>query len=161
MLKSRRKSQAIRQVRQWLDEEKVQYALKEYSSNSFKATLQLAASFRVAIEVTEETTDSIRFLSSAYLTPADQRAFSRLGDVKKDSFLKTVRHSLFSLDVDHNLIPDGEFLQHISVAKVIYFDGLTKDKFFDTILLLKRALGLLNLAYYEHLRYKSSKIIPG
>lgn len=147
-------------MKQWLDEEKLQYTLKDISSTSFKATLQLTASFRVAIEVPEETADSVRFLASAYLTPADQRSFSRLSDGKKDSFLKTVRHSLFSLDVDHNLVPDGNFLQHISIAKVIYFDGLTKDKFFDTILLLKRALGLLNLAYCEHLRYNSSKVIP-
>jgi hypothetical protein len=111
--------------------------------------------------VPEEKKDSIRFKASAYLSPDDQRAFSRLDKGKKDSFLKAVRYSLLSTDLDHNLVPDGDILQHISVTKVIYFDGLTKDRFFDTILLLKRALGLLDLAYYEHLRYKSSKVIPG
>jgi hypothetical protein len=161
LIKTRRKSEAILQVRRWLDEEKLQYAVKDYTPTSFKATLQLTATFRVTIEVSKETTDSVRFQASAYLTPADQRAYSRLNDGKKDSFLKAVRHSLFSLNVDHSLVPDGNSLQHISIVKIVYFDGLTKDKLFDTILLIKCALGLLNLAYYEHLRYKSSRVIPG
>lgn len=156
----RRKTRAIHQVKQWLDDGKIRYDMKGDISASFKATLQLTASYSLDIEVSEGTPDSLTLMTRAYLTPADQRAFSRLSDENKDSFLRAVRQSLFSLDVDHDFLPDGDFLQSISITKTIYFDGLMKDTFFRALLLLKRALGLLNLAYSEHLKFRSSSILP-
>jgi hypothetical protein len=150
----------LRQLRQWLDDEKILYELRVNNPTLFRAILQLTANNSIVVEVSEPTSDSVRLMTFAYLTPDDQRAFSRLSNEKKDCFLSAVRQSLFYLDVDHDFIFNGNFLQSISITKRIYFDGLTKDKFFSAILLLKRSIGLLNLAYSEHLKFRSSKVIP-
>jgi hypothetical protein len=38
----------------------------------------------------------------------------------------------------HKLIPNHKNLERIEIYKKIYFDGLTKDKFMDTIFVLQR-----------------------
>jgi hypothetical protein len=93
------------------------------------------------------------------LEPDDQRAYSRLDWERKDSFLRAVRWALLNIDVDHQISPNADILQSISITKTIYFDGLTRDRFFNSVLLLKRAFGLLDLAYCDHLRFGSSNIV--
>ena len=59
---------------------------------------------------------------------------------------------------DHQINPDGDTILSISVTKTIYFDGLTMNKFFGFISLLKRAFALLELTYCDHVRFSSSHI---
>ena len=63
-------------------------------------------------------------------------------------------------NVEHQINPNADTLQSISIIKTIYYDGLMRDKFFNSVLLLKRAFGLLYLAYSDDLlQFKSSKIV--
>jgi hypothetical protein len=96
--------------------------------------------------------------TNAYLAPDDQRAYFLLDREKKESFLRAVRWTPLNIDVDHQINPDGDILQSISITKTIYFVGLTMYNFFGSILLLKRAFALLELAYCDHLRFSSSNI---
>jgi hypothetical protein len=88
------------------------------------------------------------------LAPDDQRAYSRLDPEKKESFLRAVRWALLNIDVDYQINPNAGTLQSISIIiKTIYFDGLMRDKFFNSVLPLKRASGLLDLAHCNHLQF--------
>ena len=80
------------------------------------------------------------------MAPDDQSAYFRLDREKKESCLRAVSWPLLSTGVDHQINPDGGALQSISDTKTIYFDGLTMDKFFGSILPLKGAFALLELA---------------
>jgi hypothetical protein len=150
----------VQRMIEWLNAEGVAYILKEDDSEKFRATIELSQSLNLEIQLTSERSERITLLTRAYLTPDDQRAFYRLDPERRESFLRAVRWALLNIDVDHQINPNADILQSISIIKTIYFDGLTRDKFFNSISLLKRAFGLLDLAYCDHLRFRSSSVVP-
>jgi hypothetical protein len=103
----------------------------------------LSQNLNLDIQLTSERPDCVTLLTHAYLAPDDQRAYSRLDPEKKESFLRAVRWALLNTDVDHQINLNAHILQSISIIKTIYFDGLTRDKFFnrETVLALHPARG--------------------
>ncbi len=153
------RDEVVRRIIDWLNVEPLAYTLKENDSDRFWATIQLSQNLNLDIQLTTQKPDCILLLTHAYLGPDDQRAYSRLDQESKESFLRAVRWALLNIDVDHQISPNADTLQSIFITKTIYFDGLTRDRFFDSVLLLKRAFGLLDLAYGDHLRFRSSNIV--
>jgi hypothetical protein len=153
------RDEVVEQIIEWLNVEEVVYTLKENDSDRFRATIELSHNLNLDIQLTSQRPDRVTLLTNAYLGPDDQRAYSRLDREKKESFLRAIRWALLNIDVDHRISPNADTLQSIFITKTIYFDGLTRDRFFNSILLLKRAFGLLDLAYGDHLRFRSSNIV--
>lgn len=60
------------------------------------------------------------------------------------------------MNVGHRFDPDAENLERIRIMKTIYFDGLTKDKFFDTIFALIRASSIVELLMLTYLGIRRS-----
>jgi hypothetical protein len=153
------RDEVVGRIIEWLNVEALSYTLREKDSDRFRATIELSQNLNLDIQLTSQRPDRVTLLTHAYLGPDDQRAYSRLDQERKESFLRAVRWSLLNIDVDHQITPNADTLQSIFVTKTIYFDGLTRDRFFDSVLLLKRAFGLLDLAYGDHLRFRSSNIV--
>jgi hypothetical protein len=153
------RNEIVERIIEWLNVESIAYTLKENNSDRFRATIELNQNLNLDIQLTSQRPDCVTLLIHAYLEPDDQRAYSRLDWERKDSFLRAVRWALLNIDVDHQISPNADTLQSISITKTIYFDGLTRDRFFNSVLLLKRAFGLLDLAYCDHLRFGSSNIV--
>jgi hypothetical protein len=153
------RDEVVERIIEWLNVEALAYTLKENDSDRFRATIELSQNLNLDIHLTSERPDRVTLLTHAYLGPDDQRAYSLLDRERKESFLRAVRWALLNIDVDHQISPDADTLQSISITKTIYFDGLTRDRFFNSVLLLKRAFGLLDLAYCDHLRFRSSSNI--
>jgi hypothetical protein len=153
------RKEVVQQIVEWLNAEPLTFSPKENDSDRFRATIELSQNLNLEIQLTSQRPDRVMLLTNAYLAPDDQRAYSRLDREIKESFLRAVKWMLLNLDVDYQIIPNADNLQSISITKTIYFDGLTKDKFFSSILILKRAFGLLDLAYCDHLQFRSSNIV--
>ena len=153
------RDEIVGRIIEWLNVEALSYTLKENGSDRFRATIELSKNLNLDIQLTSQRPDRVTLFTHAYLGPDDQRAYSRLDQEMKESFLRTVRWSLLNIDVDHQITPNADTLQSIFITKTIYFDGLTKNRFFDCVLLLKRAFGLLDLAYGDHLRFRSSNMV--
>jgi hypothetical protein len=153
------RNEIVGRIIDWLNVESLAYTIKENDSDRFWVTIQLSQNLNVDIQLTTQKPDCVLLLTHVYLGPNDQRAYSRLDQERKESFLRAVRLALLNIDVDHQLSPNADTLQSIFITKTIYFDGLTRDRFFDSVLLLKRAFGLLDLAYGDHLRFRSSNIV--
>jgi hypothetical protein len=151
--------EVVGKIIDWLNVEPLAYTLKENDSDRFRATIQLSQNLNLDIQLTSQKPDRVMLLTHAYLGPDDRRAYSRLDRERKESFLRAVRWALLNIDVDHQISPNADILQSIFITKTIYFDGLTRDRFFDSVLVLKRAFGLLDLAYGDHLRFRSSNIV--
>jgi hypothetical protein len=149
----------VERIIEWLNVEALAYTIKENDSDRFRLTIELSQNLNLDIQLTSQRPDRVTLLTHAYLGPDDQRAYSRLDWEKKESFLRAVRWALLNIDVDHQISPNADTLQSIYITKTIYFDGLTRDRFFNSVLLLKRAFGLLDLAYGDHLRFRPSSNI--
>jgi hypothetical protein len=153
------RNEVVERIIEWLNVEGLAHTLKENDSDKFRATIELSQNLNLDIQLTSERPDRVTLLTHAYLAPDDQRAYCRLDPERRESFLRAVRWALLNIDVDHQINPNADILQSISIIKTIYFDGLTRDKFFNSISMLKRAFGLLDLAYCDHLRFRSSSVV--
>jgi hypothetical protein len=98
--------------------------------------------------------DSVIVGAQVSFSELDVQAFSKLGNEKKRIFLEELTHSLLQLNVEHLVRPNGESMENVLITKVIYFDGLTKHKLFDTILLIRRGIRLVRWCYGKHLHPK-------
>jgi hypothetical protein len=153
------RNEVVQRIIEWLNVDGLAYTLKENDSDKFRATIELSQNLNLDIQLTTERPDRVTLLIHAYLAPDDQRAYCRLDSERRESFLRAVRWALLNIDVDHQINPNADILQSISIIKTIYFDGLTRDKFFNSVSMLKRAFGLLDLAYCDHLRFRSSSVV--
>lgn len=152
-------NKVARQIIEWLKIEGWAYRIKQNDSDTISTIVRLSQNLDLNIQLTSLRPSRLTLSTNAYLAPDDQRAYFRLDREKKKSFLRAVSWALLNIDVDHQINPDGDTLQSLSVTKTIQFDGLTMDKFLGSILPLKRAFALLELTYCDHLRFSSSHIL--
>ena len=122
------RQEVVQRIIKWLDAEALSYKLKENDSERFRATIELNQNLDLDIQLTSQRPDRVMLLTQAYLGPDDQRAYSRLDQEKKETFLRAVRWAMLNIDVDHQINPNADTLQSISINKMIYFDGFTRDK---------------------------------
>ena len=59
--------------------------------------------------------------------------------------ISDLQRSLLAINVEYTFSPDLDSLDKVSIGKNIYFDGLTKDRFMDSIFALKRAMAAVGL----------------
>ncbi len=101
--------------------------------------------------------DSLTIAATIGLTPEDQRAFSYLKPEKRIDFVQNCEVALLQIGVNYEFQPDRDNAQSVSLAKVLFYDGLTKQSFLDGIMEPCRALELVNLQYS---RLRSSILQP-
>lgn len=122
-------------------------------NNTFEPYLDLD------ILLTSQRPDRVTLLTNAYFAPDAQRAFISGQTRKRRNLLFELRWAQLNIDVEHQTNPNADTLISISIVKTIYDDVLMRDKFFNSVLLLKTALGLLDLAYCDDLQFRSSSKI--
>ena len=70
------------------------------------------------IQLTSLRLSRLTLSTNAYLAPDDQIVYFWLDSEKKESFLQAVGWALLNIDVDHQINPDGNTLQSISVLRL-------------------------------------------
>jgi hypothetical protein len=95
--------------------------------------------------------DSLLLGVQVSFSPLDKQAFTRLQQDKKNAFIDELVYSLIYINVEFVIIPNLDNMEAVRMSKNIYFDALTKDKLFDSILLMKRAVELVRWCYNKHL----------
>jgi len=79
-----------------------------------------------------------------------KKAFVALKDnEEKLKILLDLERSLLEINVAYVLTPNHKNLERVEIYKKIYFDGLTKDKFMNTIFALQRGTNLVNLMFRQ------------
>jgi hypothetical protein len=110
------RNEVVQRIIEWLNVEGLAYTLKENDSDKFRAIIELSQNLNLDIQLTSERPDRVTLLTPAYLAADDQRAYSRLDQEKKESFLRAVRWALLNIDVDHQINPNADTLQSISIS---------------------------------------------
>jgi len=85
------REEVVQRIIEWLNVEALSYTLKENNSDKFRATIELNQSLDLDIQLTSQRPDRVMLFTHAYLAPNDQRAYSRLDQEKKETFLRAVR----------------------------------------------------------------------
>jgi hypothetical protein len=76
---------------------------------------------------------------------------------RKNAYALDLQMQLLMLNVEFNFEPEDIYnLEKINIGKTVYFDGINKDKFFDTIFVLRRVGGIIDLLASVHLGIRNT-----
>ena len=143
MSKSNGKKEVIEKIRKWLDEESIEFTPIYYPFAEFNVDTKNP---NQTISIPKNKPDSIEFLTIANLSNEDQKAYVALKNKEeKIRILFDLQRSLLELNVGYNIEKDLENLESIIITKIIYFDGLSKDRFMDSRFALLRGFSLVQL----------------
>ena len=153
---SSEKSTVIKKIQTWLDEENISIRDIEDEYSDFHIVAKISPVHDIDLVIRKDRIDSIIVVQNMNLSDEDKRTFAHLAKAKKLEFVRDLKLSLLHLGIDYAIQPDSERLEYVQMSRKIYFDGLTKDRFFDTIFHVQRAMEIMRLKYETHLYHGTS-----
>ena len=131
-------------LKHWLDAEELDSVILigEFAKNtrfSFHVTLQSGT--EITVFQSSNKKDSITISATLFLQDEKVKKIRKKLKNQQEELFSEVLIKLAPLDVEVNL-EGGEICQRIDINHHIYFDGLTKDRFFRAISIVNRAYRL-------------------
>lgn len=161
MSNAKEKKQVIEKITCWINEE--HYHSDMRTSEVPHADLNIAVRYNrynVSVILRKDRKDMVSIVSRQNFSAQDKRIFSQLTEEKKKLFFEDLEFSLLPMNVSYMVHPDRNVLEYVHIEKSIYFDGLTKDRFYDSIFAVVRALHMTSLIYIKHLKSGSRTSSP-
>ena len=154
MSKTNGKKEVIGKIKNWLEEESYEFSIVEQAYADFQADLRHP---NMSVVFLRNKKDSIHFETYVGFTEDDKKIFaSAVKKENKANFISNVQLYLLIMNVEYSFQPNIENLEKIYVMRNIFFDGLSKDKFIDTIFALVRASSMINILMSSHLGIRRS-----
>ena len=131
-------------IKQWLESEGLDCValIGEFAKNTmFSYHVTLASGIEITIFQPTNKGDSIIISATLFLSEDKIKSLRKKHKSMQEGTFSEVLIKLAPLDVEVSL-EGGEVFQRININHQIYFDGLTKDRFFRAISTVKRAYRL-------------------
>jgi hypothetical protein len=145
--------EALERIKTWLDEEDFKYAQvmgKQAQNTLFNYLVTLPSGKTINIFQPSNKKDSIGVSTGLRFTPEQMRLFSQKTKTEIKEILSEMQFRLASIDVELGFT-GGKIPTTIQISHPIYYDALTKDRFFKAIGTVYKALMIANLALTQSL----------
>ncbi|MFZ0224893.1 MAG: DUF2299 family protein [Candidatus Nitrosopolaris sp.] len=150
------KTEVRNKISQWIQDEGFELLPEEDPYTDFTLKIKYSQNETAYVLMRKDRKDSISVYTSSDFSPLDRKAFSNLSPGKKREFIDAISASLLNLNLHFIFHPNPEQMQYLQITKDIFFDGLTKDRFFDIICRVLSGMGLAHMAYYKYLNPNGS-----
>ena len=128
-------------IKQWLEAERLDCVtlIGEFAKNTiFSYHVTLESGTEITVFQPSDKNDSITISATLFLSEEKVKSLRKKHTSIQQSTFSEVLIKLAPLDVEVSL-EGGEIFQRININHQIYFDGLTKDRFFRAISTVNRA----------------------
>jgi hypothetical protein len=98
----------------------------------------------VSIIIEKQKFDRVTLATYVAFPKLDQELFAFMNKEGK-KFFWNLRDKLIAINVGYTIHPSMEKVERIDITKVIYFDGLTKNIFFNSLSDVQRGIESVNL----------------
>jgi hypothetical protein len=139
------KEEAVEKILKWLNYEQWKYSVRDNEPNFHlvcKVDLSQDNGFLVCIEKTVE-----RVIIFSKIKFSDEDLSNYKLSAEKYRFWIDLKTYLILMNVSTKIEPNLDALESIELSKWIYFDGLTQNKFIDTITKVTDAIELCNIMW--------------
>jgi hypothetical protein len=138
---------ARKRVAKWLFDEgfSVWEFADEESHFSYKANRD--EYLPLSIFQPHDKTDSILVAGDVRLSEESQRKLSAVSEEERKFMLYEFKMVLLSTECRWQLIPSSECWKAIRISKAVFYDGLSKDRFFEALDVVTRAMSSVILAF--------------
>lgn len=149
----------IAKVKKWLAEEKLHLTTSPQLYFDFYTRVNDdVRKFEYGIGVETDRNDSVLISAIINLTDPDKKVFKNFSKAKRVAFRHAIVESVFFIDIFFTCRPSFDTPEAFILEERIYFDGLTKDRFFKSVNTIWRAFVLLEETYKEHIWYRSGDV---
>jgi hypothetical protein len=138
-----KKKETIEKIKCWLNEENTKYKIIEDPNTYFHLQMENP---NLSIYMEKDRIDSIVLATNVYFPDADKKFFSKVEKEKK-KFFWNLQSALNLIDIEYSIFPAIGEIEYIYIRKVIYFDGLSKDRLFESISKIARGRNCVILQY--------------
>ena len=131
-------------IKQWLDAEELDSVILigEFARNTrFSFHVTFHSGTEITVFQSSNKKDSITISATLFLPDEKVKKIRNKLKTQQEELFSEVLIKLTPLDVDV-ILEGGEICQRIDINHQIYFDGLTKDRFFGAISTVNRAYRL-------------------
>jgi hypothetical protein len=145
--------EALERIKTWLDEEDYRYAQvmgKQTQNTLFNYLVTLPSGITINIFQPSLKKDSICVSTRLAFTPEQIRLFSQKTKTERNEILSEMQFKLASVDVEFSFT-GGEIPNTIRIDHPIYYDALTKDRFFKAIGTVYKAFIIAGRAFTQSL----------
>ena len=149
----------MQKVLKWLDEENQSPREIGDPTTDLNIAIPIDEHNNIHVIFDKNRSDSVFVVAQVGFTPLEKHAFSALTEAKKFGFIDDLNYSMLQLNIGFVFHPTAPTMESLRITKPIYFDGLTKDKLFETNLLVTRGIHIARWCYKKHLQPKSSRNI--
>jgi hypothetical protein len=140
-----KKDEIKQQILQWIAQEqdwKIEVSNDHYYYFACLIRLGHDMSCNVCIE---QHIERVNIIANAKLSERDRLNYKLTPG--REKFWIDLKMNLIHVGVNVTAFPEVENLESVQLAKTIYFDGWTQDKFIDTILKVTDALEMTELIF--------------
>jgi hypothetical protein len=140
-------SEVGKRIEAWLDDEgfSVWKFAGESSRFSFKTTRDECPPLLVLQP--QSKADSLLVMSDVRFTDEGQEKLLALPKKEREFMLFDLKMVLLSTECRCQFIPSSESWTAIRISKPVFYDGLSKDRFFETMDTVARAVSLVILTF--------------
>lgn len=100
----------------------------------------------IRVVIDKQKIDSVRLVARSGFSEQDKKTLAALKEKRVD-FVRRLREAFLHSRVFANFYPDYNNIQYIEIYRTIYFDGLSKHRFFQYLDDIIRAWQWLVLEY--------------
>lgn len=136
------KKEAIIKLERWLKEENYSFITKETDNVDYFAIVDTIPKFYIVIQ--KNRIDRIDLGADVSLISRGQSIISSMAPKKQKTLILNLQAELLQMHLICALRPNFEKVEKIEIRTNMYFDGLTKDRFFGKILEIQRAYALVS-----------------
>ena len=146
--------EAKERIETWLKEEGYSYSpvTGEQASNTLFNHLVHLPDGKHHVNIFQPSTkeDSISVSTGLLFTEEQRKGFSQKTRIERDEILSEMRFKLASIDVEFGFI-NGQMPKAMQFTHPIYYDALTKDRFFKAITTVFKAFKIASWAFGQSL----------
>jgi hypothetical protein len=142
--------QTRQKIMKWLQDEKWRYNIEKDDDSIFNLVVHPNESDNVKVIITDVQAQKIAIITRISFREMDITAYVRLSESAKREFLMSLEILLIQINIIYRVFPNPPHEIHgMELQRNIYFDGLTTDKFFDSIVALLRGLRIFRMSYHS------------
>lgn len=145
------KSEVIDKIWNWIDEEKYDFKALEEPCAGSPIQIEFLKNRYIIVWVEKDKNDSVLVFARINFSPEEQKVFAHLKEDKKKEFFFAIITPLMEMNLRHSVHPNPDKAEYFHIEKRIYFDGLTKDRFFDTVEKVYKGMGIVKSTYVNYL----------
>lgn len=137
-----KQQERINMVIQWLKDEGYQPEEKThlYPDTNYFAIVKIDERSAFHIIFPSKNLDSVIVLELIALNEEYRKSYAALQAIEQRRFFFDLKLALLQTNVVFGFEKDVKQLESLEIKKPIYFDGLTKERFFETIFTVHRAI---------------------